>query len=220
MIFRCLLLLLPCLVFSASDCHTKTNLVIEGGNWLIIPDKDQPKVIHCREQRQVILASLGTPFKPVIYRVKHLNNLVIKHDARVLLKGKFNNSLSIDHQSSKPLKGYGVLNLVRLNSSGLGAIDLSWIASQDLRLTAKSAKINLSGVNQKLWVDAKQSAIIDAQYLRSHWVWVKSSGYSLVKVHPLNRLFVLAKQNSRVYDDNNLSKSGKWVLLKGKAILN
>jgi hypothetical protein len=131
---------------------------------------------------------------------KQLDQLIVDNQASVSANQLTSSGLSIDANNSGIIQLFGMVNLVRLLSTGSGVIQIQWIDSPQLRLDASGAsKIQLAGVADSVEMRLQDDSQFQGQYLRIHQIYIQTKDNAQAKLLASDSLRAFAYDNSNIY---------------------
>lgn len=166
----------------------------------ITSEQYSPVTMTVKDDTLYLQASSAPSPTAVTVGVKELNQLIVDKEASVSGSPFSSKSLSIDAHTSGTIQLSGMINLVRLLSTGSGFIEIQWVDSPQLRIDASGlSKIQLAGVANAVEMRLTDNSQFQGQYLRVNQISIQTKNNAQAKLLVTDNLRAFAYDNSNIY---------------------
>ena len=139
---------------------------------------------------------------PIFRNLKAANDVFIQ-GSDIVAK-----TLTIEAADAASITLRGVINLRSIEQSGSGKIDVSWINTKQVNVSANgNGYIYLAGAAKSLSLKLKGSTLLDSRYLRAEEVNALTSDKAVAHIFASKKMDAYADTNSTIYYHNNLFKN-------------
>ncbi len=132
-------------------------------------------------------------------KANNFKNLTLAGNVKLSTKDFNSKGLSITTKDNASVMIDGQVSLAELNQLGSGKIEISWVDSNKITITASgSGPIFLSGITNFLAIKLTGKASLFAKYLRAQDIQIFAADNSAAEILAIDKLTAFASQKSNI----------------------